>query len=177
MRTQQSLASYLDRALFHDDETYQHFLAQYARGIFTRDEESETHFCVHFLPYRKESKEVFIVHHKKAGSWIAPGGHIDKGETVFETLNRELKEEMGVKDFFAEEPQAFQCTTIAIDRPGIFCKRHLDIWFAVPLDGVELSVDQQEFHDTAWLSISEAKELVTDTNNIKALEYITKIIY
>ena len=73
-------------------------------GLLTRDENPESHFCVYFLPYNQKTNEVFIIHHKKSGLWLSPGGHIDKGEDLLRAVNREISEELGIVDFFSEKP-------------------------------------------------------------------------
>ncbi|HVO28865.1 MAG TPA: hypothetical protein VMT81_02700, partial [Candidatus Paceibacterota bacterium] len=58
------------------------YVARAGEGNLTRDEDPATHFCVYFLPYNPATKQIFMVHHKKAGIWLAPGGHIDRGESL-----------------------------------------------------------------------------------------------
>ena len=69
-------------------EVIQRFLTRFEENNFTRDEEPKTHFCVYFFPYDKATKKVFMVHHKKANLWLSPGGHIDRGETPIQALER-----------------------------------------------------------------------------------------
>src|SRR3989339_1007678 len=90
------------------------FLKRLEEGSFTRDENPQSHFCAYFLPYNTENKKVFIIHHKKSNLWISPGGHIDQGEGFLETLDREIEEELGVKNLFKELPSPFLCTITPI---------------------------------------------------------------
>ena len=71
-----------------NEDVYRKFLERLRRGEFTRDENNTSHFCVYFLPYNKDTQEVFFCYHKKSGLWLSPGGHIDKGEGILEALNR-----------------------------------------------------------------------------------------
>ncbi len=141
-------------------------------GGLTRDEGNASHFCVYFLPYNPQTKKVFIVHHKKSGLWLSPGGHIDKGELLLDALNREIKEELGVVKFFPELPKPFLISITPISNPVQPCKEHLDIWFLVETDGSNFNVDLQEFHATKWRSLNEAKLIVTDPANLKAIEIL-----
>lgn len=44
-----------------------------------------------------------------------PGGHIDANETLLTTLNREIKEELGVSNFYAERPKPFLLSITEIE--------------------------------------------------------------
>lgn len=172
MITQESISSIIKPDICFGENIYNDYIQRLVDGLPTRDENSQTHFCVYFLPYNQKEKKVFIVLHKKSGLWISPGGHIDKGETLFEALNREIDEELGVKDFFKEEPLPFLFTTTPIENKIQPCKKHYDVWYLVPTDGSDFNVDPQEFLDTKWLTLTEAKELMKDPANIKAIEIL-----
>lgn len=156
-------------------ETYQNFQDRLKEGTLTREENERSHFCIYFLPYNTENKEVLFVSHKKSSLWLSPGGHIDKGETLLQTLNREIGEELGVKNYFPLLPNPFLLTITNIPpsqwkiRP---CQTHYDIWYLLETDGKEFNINPEEFHETKWLSIDEAKEASTDDANRKALEII-----
>jgi 8-oxo-dGTP pyrophosphatase MutT (NUDIX family) len=141
-------------------------------GALTRDDGGFYHFCVYFLPFNPKTKQVFIVHHKKSGLWLSPGGHIDKGELLLGTLNREIKEELGVANFFPKLPKPFLITTTPINNPIQPCREHLDIWFLLKTDGSNFSVDPKEFHSTKWIGLAEAKQVLTDKANLKAINLI-----
>jgi len=168
------ISKIIDLSICDSESTYTNFLKRLEKGAFTRDENSQTHFCVYFLPYNTESKKVFIVHHKKSGLWLSPGGHIDKSEGLLETLNREIDEELGVKQFFKKAPSPFLLTITPIENKIQSCKVHFDIWYLIDTDGANFNVDPKEFHETKWLTIDEAEKIVTDQPNRKALEIIKK---
>lgn len=151
------------------------FFSRLDEGSPTRDENTISHFCCYFLPYNPVTKQVFIVHHKKSSLWLAPGGHIDKGEHPMQTLNREIEEELGVKDKIKEKIKPFLLTITLINNPIRPCKEHLDIWYKFSADGSEFNVDPKEFHDTKWLTIDEARKLVTDPPNIEALDKMEQL--
>lgn len=174
MNTEQSISKILNCSICDSEVTYNAFKKRLGEGLPTREENSKTHFCVYFLPYNSQNKKVFIVHHKKSGLWISPGGHIDKGETPMEAVNREISEELGVKSFFKDTPAPFLFTIVLIETQNHPCKAHYDIWFLVPTDGSNFNIDPTEFYDTKWLTVEEAKKIVTDPSNVKALEVVEK---
>src|SRR5665213_1066199 len=125
----------VDPSICDSEETRVSYLKRLEEGAFTRDENPKTHFCAYFLPYNEKSRKVFMIHHKKSGLWLSPGGHIDKGEGLLETLNREINEELGVKSFFKELPPPFLLTITPIENTTQPCKTHFDIWYLVKTDG------------------------------------------
>lgn len=176
MDLKNNLLGVLDVGLCDNQEVYNDYLERLEKGDLTRDEEAETHFCVYFLPYNSATKEVFIVHHKKSGKWLSPGGHIDKGEVLFEALNREIDEELGMKNFFNEAPKPFLFTVTHIEKnPVRPCKTHYDTWYLVPTDGSNFKIDPTEFFDTKWLTIDEARKLVIDGPNLSALRRVESL--
>ncbi|MBU3901429.1 NUDIX domain-containing protein [Patescibacteria group bacterium] len=152
-----------------------YFFKRLEEGKITRDENLTSHFCLYFLPYNPATKQVFIVHHKKSGLWLTPGGHIDKGENLTQALNREIQEELGVENQIKEKIKPFLLTITPINNPVQPCKEHLDIWYRFPTDGSEFNVDLKEFIDTKWLGINEARKLITDASNLQALDKMQKL--
>ena len=80
-----------------------------------------------------------------AGYWEVPGGKIEKGETVFQALKRELQEELGIDIESSED-----LTLLEHDYPHAYVRLHVSIirnWKGTPkgCEGQELS----------WQAISE----------------------
>jgi 8-oxo-dGTP pyrophosphatase MutT (NUDIX family) len=149
----------------------QKYLQRVAEGNLTRDENPVTHFCVYFFPFNPVAKQVFLVHHKKANKWIPPGGHINKGENLWQALNREISEELGVSEYFKEQPIPFLLTITPINQ-SFTCKEHFDVWFLLKTNGADFQVNAREFYNTGWFSRADAKEIVVDDAITKALLYL-----
>lgn len=154
--------------LFDESTTCRSFVERIHKGKLTRDEDESTHFCTFFMPFNPDTHEIFIVHHRKANSWIFPGGHIDRGENLLTTLNREIEEELGAKNQFKRLEEPFIISITEIKNPAQVCDLHYDIWYLFKTDGHNFTVDPQEFYDTQWVTIDRAKELVFDRHTLRA---------
>lgn len=157
------------------EDVKQQYVNRLAEGNIVRDENQISHFCSYFLPYRLSDKKVFLEAHKKSGLWLSPGGHIDPGETPGEAAEREMKEELEIEQLVDE---AKLLTVTHIKRDVRFCAVHYDIWYFVPVDDRILPTRKEgEFDDARWFTLDEAKKVLVDENNLKALNFVEKNIF
>jgi 8-oxo-dGTP pyrophosphatase MutT (NUDIX family) len=167
---------------FPNDETAKKYLERIKQGALTKRENPQSHMCTYFAPYDPAAKEIFVGHHKKAGKWLVNGGHINQGETLKETLRREIGEEWGLSydDFKIGEPQLL--TICPIWNPEKQpCLEHFDIWHFIPVDKNTFNPDKdklaEEFHEAKWLSYDDAMNLNTDDNQRKGFKYIAENLF
>jgi len=97
-------------------------------------------------------------------------------EYIQETLIREAKEELGLKINPGEIGLPFFLTITSIKNPNYACREHFDVWCLLETDKLSVSADPREFHQAKWLSIPQAKKLVTDLNSLKALRKIEGLV-
>ena len=79
-----------------------------------------------------------------AGYWEVPGGKVEKGETVFQALRRELQEELGIDVQSSEE-----LTVLEHDYPHAYVRLYVSIirnWKGAPIG--------REGQALSWESIS-----------------------
>jgi len=92
---------------------------------------------------------------KMNNKWQIPGGSLEFGERIFETLEREVKEELGVK-VKVISPVPYIDTDIFTYRQIVF------ITYLCKLDGTTEITLNEEATDYRWFSLEDLK-------NIKAL--------
>jgi len=135
--------------------------------------------------------KTLLVFHKKLKMWLAPGGHIDFGETPCEAVLREVKEETGLdveivgekrtpdpadgKVKFLHMPRHIQLEDIA-DPSGFH--QHIDlIYFCRPIGGrlrlADKEHDSLKWFDADQLGGPEIVEEVRDTGRM-ALEALSE---
>ena len=117
-------------------------------------------FSCGIIPYHKESKRFLIIQHTK-DHWSFPKGHPEKNETHQETAVRELFEETGLKTVeidpreFSEE-FSFIHKGVSIDKTVVY--------FIGFIESTEVTIQEKEVRDFAWLTYEDALSQVTFEN-------------
>ena len=173
MTLHQEIAQHLDKC--HDEVVRAAYEQKLKEEFLVRDENIHSHCCVYFVPFDQNTQRLLIGAHKKSGLWLMPGGHIDAGEDLLTTLNREIAEELGVNNFFTQLPEPFLLSLTYIVNDVRPCTEHFDIWFVMETDGADFTVDETEYHEVRWVSIVEARALTADPANQQALARLEQI--
>jgi len=94
---------------------------------------------------------VLLNHHRKAGAWLAFGGHLEPGDaSLADGARRELVEESGLTDF------AFDAEPLCLDAHAVeFCSdrgtvHHLDVRFVAVADPDASHAASEESLDVRW---------------------------
>ena len=158
------------------------FLQRIDKGNITRDEDPKSHFCVYFAAYDLKQKQLFMGHHKKSGLWLFNGGHIDKGETSIEAVEREIEEEWGIKMQVSSIKDPRLLTITKIDNPTKqTCKTHYDIWYFFSVNKDKFFPSKEnlsvEFYNVEWMTSAEAKCIVTEPNTLKAIKFLEEKVF
>lgn len=127
--------------------------------------------------------KVLLIHHKKRGLWLPPGGHIDKNETPDEAVKRELREELEleveilnrndlplVADIVEQLAVPFYVNVHNVGDHNHCCFFYL----CVPKNPEKISLNASELKDFAWFSPEDLKQekIPDDVRNesLKAFE-------
>lgn len=114
------------------------------------------HLVSYFVLIDTDAKSLLLVDHLKAQKWLPPGGHVELNEHPKDTVNREIREELG-KDakyfgnydsiFFVTEAQTVGLTAGHTD---------VSLWYI--LEGIAaepLEFDKTEFKAIRWFGFDD----------------------
>ncbi len=133
-----------------------------------------------------EQGHILLVHHKRIGAWLPPGGHVEEDELPHETVVREVEEETGLtvsiispnlpitesaEAFFLPEPLCMHAVK-AIEAKGTFY--HIDLAYLCRLNNSNIAagllpeiVVNQELHNASWVEFSKLSEIPLAKNVIE----------
>jgi len=120
-----------------------------------------------------DGRRVALVHHRKLGRWLQPGGHVEvaDGDDLLATALREAEEEIGCRVVpHPTAPRPLDVDVHPIPSRGTESAHlHLDVRFLLLTDGpVALHEDPAESHGVRWFEFDEALHRAT-TGEMKRL--------
>jgi len=147
-------------------------------------------------PYKKhftasavviEQSHILLVHHKRIGAWLPPGGHVEEHELPHQTAVRETKEETGLSisilsapvpetasanAFFLPEPLCIHAVK-ATEAKGVFY--HIDLAYLCKLSQTLKDKDNSlpdlefsdELHNASWVELSKLEKIPLAINVIE----------
>jgi len=121
------------------------------------------------------SLKFLILKHKK-GHWSFAKGHKDKGETAFETANRELHEEAGIDDV------EYVSKRILLIEEYTFTNRNKDkvrkevSYFIARSKTKKVRIDKREITGYKWCTLNAADKVITFRQSRKTLKKANKLI-
>jgi nucleoside triphosphatase len=109
--------------------------------------------------------------HKWPGRFVVPGGHVELGETLEQTVLRETKEETGLDVHDVE----FICFQEFIHDPAFWKRRHFIFFdYAAKTDLLDVQLnDEAEAYQ--WVKLQEALNLPIDSYTRVSIESYMKL--
>ena len=123
---------------------------------FSRDEHV-AHFTASALVVDEARTRTALVHHRKLGIWVQPGGHLDPADvSIGRAALREVREETGIDGTLG--PLVHLDIHEIPARPDMPAHLHLDVRFVVVAPGDELQLSD-ESTDLRWYTLDEAAQV------------------
>jgi 8-oxo-dGTP pyrophosphatase MutT (NUDIX family) len=112
-------------------------------------------------------ERTLLVHHRRLGRWLQPGGHADGNPDVLEVAIREAEEETGLParpvSAVIFDVDAHQIPARGAEPAHI----HYDIRFLLEADGRLAPVVSEESHEVRWVALAEVATLNTDASVLR----------
>lgn len=114
--------------------------------------------------------KVLMLQKPRRGWWVAPGGKMEPGESIRDTVVREYREETGI---YLKNPQIKGVFTIIIkDGDQTIDEWMLFTFFATEFDGV--MVEESEEGKLAWHKADTIASLPMAPGDHHIIDYLTK---
>jgi 8-oxo-dGTP pyrophosphatase MutT (NUDIX family) len=137
----------------------------------------EKHYTATVFVFTEEQPtRVLMLHHRKFGNWMPPGGHQELFENPLEAAIREVSEETGINIApYLDKPHKIDHTSVLPppawllecpiaahgDEPA---HTHLDVGYVVRVPHQAVVHQAAESHDIGWFTAEEVAKLDTFTN-------------
>jgi 8-oxo-dGTP pyrophosphatase MutT (NUDIX family) len=129
------------------------------------------HFTASAFVLSPDRRDLILIHHKKLGIWVQPGGHVEPtDEDLVSAARREVAEEVGLGelDSFAREGGLFDVDIHTIPaRKSEPAHEHFDTRFAFVARTREFA-RTEEVADVRWVPLDRVSEVTTDESVLRA---------
>ena len=106
-----------------------------------------------------------VLHHRKLGRWLQPGGHADGDDDLAAVALREATEETGLRGLVVRLP-AVDLDVHEVRPPGEGPHLHLDVRFVVEAPAGSAAAGpppgNDESHEVRWVSVEDLDALDAD---------------
>ena len=131
----------------------------------------------------RDRKKVGLVHHKKLGKWLQPGGHADGDSDLAGVAWREATEELGLRGLrllsddlpldvdVHDIPAHFDEAGNLVDD----AHEHHDVRFLLVAEGDEQLIVSNESHQVRWIDIDHLEEYTRETSVLRMAEKVRRM--
>ncbi|MEI9937257.1 MAG: NUDIX hydrolase [Pseudomonadota bacterium] len=143
-------------------------------GACDRSHFAPGHFTASAFVLSPDRRDLVLIHHKKLGIWVQPGGHVEPtDDDLIAAARREVLEEVGLGDL---ESLAVEGSSLIFDldihaiptRKSDPAHEHFDVRFAFVAKTREL-VHSEEVADLRWVPLSEVGQMGSDESVLRAV--------
>lgn len=116
-----------------------------------------------------DGRYVLLVHHRKLGFWLQPGGHTDPGEDWAAAALREAREETGLASLELRlDGRLFDLDIHPIPtRPDTPAHRHYDLRFLVTADLDSPLEVSAESHAIRWVPLADLEDWTGESSQYR----------
>jgi 8-oxo-dGTP pyrophosphatase MutT (NUDIX family) len=146
-------------------------LLEVSPDVFARSYLDPGHFTASAFVLCPEGRRLLMVHHRKLGRWLQPGGHIEPSdESLHAAARREALEETGVSELEPLGAGIFDVDIHPIPAsPREGAHSHFDVRYAFRAR-TEGLVAAAEVQAARWVELDEVRELNPEESVIRGVE-------
>jgi 8-oxo-dGTP pyrophosphatase MutT (NUDIX family) len=138
------------------------------------------HFTASAFVLSPDRRDVVLIHHKKLGIWVQPGGHVEPTDTdLMGAARREVLEEVGLGElepFPGHGMPVFDVDIHTIPaRKADPAHEHFDVRFAFVAKTREL-VHSDEVADLRWVPLDEVERMGSDESVLRAVKKLRSLL-
>jgi 8-oxo-dGTP pyrophosphatase MutT (NUDIX family) len=135
---------------------------------------SPGHFTASAFVLSPDRRDLVLIHHKKLGIWVQPGGHVEPTDPdLMSAARREVLEEVGLGELEPFQPvgsPVFDLDIHAIPaRKQDPAHEHFDVRFAFLAKTREL-IHSDEVADLRWVPLNEVERMGSDESVLRAVK-------
>jgi 8-oxo-dGTP pyrophosphatase MutT (NUDIX family) len=138
---------------------------------FTRSHFAPGHFTASGFVLSPDGGALLLIHHRKLGRWLQPGGHVEADDVDIEAAaRRELREEVGFDPLALAVQGIFDLDVHTIPAIGVDpSHEHFDVRFLFRADRLELG-SGDDLETARWFSLAQIDALDSDRSVMRAVE-------
>ena len=127
------------------------------------------HFTASAFVTSPDRAELVLIHHRKLGLWLQPGGHIEPADaSVLDAARREVLEEVGIADLELDHEGLFDVDVHAIPaRREALAHEHFDVRFLFRARTRAFAASD-EVLSAKWVALAELESSGTDESVLRA---------
>ena len=138
------------------------------------------HFTASAFVLSPDCRDLVLIHHKKLGIWVQPGGHVEAGDSDLQSAaRREVLEEVGLGQLtpFANNASPLFDVDIHLipTRKADPAHEHFDVRFAFVAPTRDL-VHSEEVADLRWVPLAEVHTMATDESVMRAVKKLRALL-
>lgn len=137
---------------------------------FSRAHFAPGHFTASGFVMSPDAARLLLIHHRKLGRWLQPGGHIEAADAdVIAAAHRELREEVGLSKLVLEIEGVFDLDVHTIPPLGAEpAHEHFDLRFLFRASVFEFQAGS-EIRAARWVPFYEIDETQSDHSVVRAM--------
>lgn len=151
-----------------------------AEAACEREHFDPGHFTASAFVLSPDQRDVVLIHHKKLGIWVQPGGHVEATDVdLMSAAQREVLEEVGLGELELLRGDASPLFDVDIHlipaRKTDPAHEHFDVRFAFTAKTRDL-VHSEEVADLRWVPLAEIETLATDDSVLRAARKLRAVL-